>query len=180
MSAEISEHGDLSEVHELADAIYTLHGWAREADRHAAGDLPVDLHGAAFLLDLARAARVHVSAVEQALSEHIAKLWRTERHLAPVEVPGLGLIGVKYGAERKQWDHDGLTSAVVNANLAALNGEIPSDPFTVARWITAAAAPSYWRVGILADLGVDADDYCTRLPGRASVVITTPTKGTDL
>jgi hypothetical protein len=171
--------GDLDQITALADAVDTLLGWSRVADEHAAGALDVDLPGAAYLLDMARAARVHVSAVEQALTEHIAATWRREQHVAPVEVPGLGLVGVKCGAERKQWDHEALTSAVVDANLAHADGEVP-DPFTVARWVTAAASPSYWRVGVLAALGVDVDDYCTRLPGRASVVITTPQKGTAL
>lgn len=171
--------GDLDQVHELADAIDTVLGWARVADEHAAGALAVDITGAAYLLDMAKAARTHLSAVEQALTEHIAAVWRLERHVAPVEVPGLGLVGVKWGVERKQWDHEALTSAVVDANLAAGDGEIP-DPFTVARWVTEAAAPSYWRAGVLRGLDIDPDDYCERRPGRASVVITTPQKGTDL
>lgn len=171
--------GDLAQATELADAIDTLREWAEEADRHAAGDLDVDIDGAAYLLDMARTARAHVSAVEQALTEHIAGLWRERRDPSPVEVPGLGLVGVKYGAERKQWDHEGLTAAVVDSNLAAVDGQIP-DPFTVARWVTAAAAPSYWRTGVLRDLDIDPDEYCTRLKGRASVVITTPQKGPNL
>lgn len=171
--------GALDQVTALADAIDTVLGWARVADEHAAGDLGLDLAGTAYLLDAARAARTHLAAVEQALTEHTASLWRRDKHLAPVEVAGLGLVGVKWGAERKKWDHDGLTSAVIDAKLAACDGEIP-DPFTVARWVTEVAAPAYWRAGVLRGLDIDPDDYCEHRPGRASVVITTPQKGTDL
>lgn len=168
--------GDLAGVHELADAITTLHGWAEEADRLAVGDLDTDLHGAAYLLDLVRTTRTHLAAVEQALTDHIGDLWRTAGHVAPVEVAGLGLVGVKRGADRKEWDHSGLTSAVINARMAGTDGQVP-DPFTVADWVLAAAAPSYWRAGALRDLGIDVDDYCTRTRGRTSVIITTPQKG---
>lgn len=119
-----------------------------------------------------RLARATAQVTEEALTKWIATAWREVGIRDPQEVEGIGVIDVRRGKERKAWDHEGLGPAVIDANLQLAGGEIP-DPFTVARWVLAAAAPSYWRTTALKAIGIDPDEWCESKPGRVSVQITT-------
>ncbi len=118
-----------------------------------------------------RLTRQTLSAIEDALTRHIAGEWRKHKIRDRQEVEGIGSIEVRRSKDRKAWEHDRLGSAVIDANLAATEGELP-DPFTISRWVLDAAAPSYWRTGVLKKLGLDPDEYCESIPGRTSVQIT--------
>ncbi len=178
LTGEVPEPStDPALVHHLADAVETAVGWAREADQLVAGDLTaLDVAGAAYLVDYCKTARTHLAAVEQALANRIVAIDQAHRDRLPMTVPGLGVVEVRRSADRKAWEHDQLGAEVVRRHLAAAGGELP-DPFDVARQVLAAAAPSYWRTGVLKALGIDPGDYCTTTPGRRTVQITTPTKG---
>lgn len=74
-------------------------------------------------------------------------------------------------ADRKEWDHDGLTRAVVDRALITPDGEIlemTPAAYAVRDALTAAARPS-WRVTALKAMDIDPDDYCHKQRGRTSV-----------
>ena len=77
---------------------------------------------------------------------------------------GLFSIETKTGAPRKKWDHDTLAALVAKKiNDKSINmdtGEITSTPQEMIRDLLTYAAPSYWRVGALRELGIDPDDFC--------------------
>lgn len=104
------------------------------------------------------------------LVEHVHDQWPGEWK-TPLVVEGVGRVQVFRGKDRKKWDHEALTKAVVDAHLAETQGEIP-DPFTVARWITAVATPAYWKTSGLKPLGIDVDEYCESVQGSRGLRIT--------
>jgi hypothetical protein len=82
------------------------------------------------------------------------------------------------GKDRKEWDHDAVTSAVTRAIIPPLavdqNGEVDEDLagllHQAVEQYAATNRPS-WRVTALKPLGVDPDDYCHAVPGRATVQV---------
>jgi hypothetical protein len=78
-------------------------------------------------------------------------------------------------AKRKEWLHDDLAHAVSRASLVNENGELPGDE--VRRAVEKAvsslmfAGSVSWRVGNLAQLGIDADQFCHSEPGRRTVEV---------
>ena len=73
-------------------------------------------------------------------------------------------IETKTGAPRKKWNHDTLAALVAkritDAAIDMDTGEVIKTPQQMIRELLDYAAPSYWRVGALRELGIDADDYC--------------------
>ena len=92
----------------------------------------------------------------------------------PTPFPGIGVVTVKRGNDRKEWDHDGLRRAVVaharEDRIVTADGEIESEAEAAVRHLFDCARPS-WRVTALRKIDVDPDEYCATLPGRVSVVI---------
>ena len=70
----------------------------------------------------------------------------------------------KTGQPRKKWDHDGLAAAVAkrisDSAIDMDTGEILKSAQQMIKELLEYAAPSYWRVGALRDLGIDPDDFC--------------------
>lgn len=107
-----------------------------------------------------------------------------------IDVPGIGRVTVKAGANRKGWDHEGLTRQVTARLaddphlLADEDGELRPPADIVARVIEGwadCASPS-WKVGATKDaegnvlnglrgLGIDLEDYVTTTHGAKKVVL---------
>lgn len=87
-------------------------------------------------------------------------------------------IEVKGGAPRKGWNHQGLTEEVsrriVDSAFDFDTGEMKISLYDLAKEILRYAAPSYWRVGQLGEIGIDPDQYCEKGEYRKSVVIRRP------
>tara|TARA_Y100000296_G_scaffold86762_1_gene127722 strand:+ start:3257 stop:3751 length:495 start_codon:yes stop_codon:yes gene_type:complete len=70
----------------------------------------------------------------------------------------------KTGAPRKKWNHQGLVEVVAqkitDTAIDMDTGEITKTPQQMIKELMEYAAPSYWRVQALRDLGIDADSYC--------------------
>lgn len=70
----------------------------------------------------------------------------------------------KTGQPRKKWDHDGLAAAVAkrisDSAIDMDTGEILKSAQQLIKELLDYAAPSYWRVGALRELGIDPDDFC--------------------
>ena len=77
---------------------------------------------------------------------------------------GLFTIETKTGAPRKKWDHATLAALVAkkinDKSIDMDTGEITATPQEMIRELLTYAAPSYWRVTALRELGIDPDDFC--------------------
>jgi hypothetical protein len=87
------------------------------------------------------------------------------------EVPGLGVFERRTATSRKQWQHDDLRREVVKhvERIVTQDGEIESEAEAQVRTLFECMAPSYWRVGALRSLGIDASEYCETTWGRQTV-----------
>jgi len=89
-------------------------------------------------------------------------------------------LEVKGGAPRKSWNHAALTEEVarriVDSAFDIDTGEIRMSFRELAKEILRYAAPSYWRVGQLEEIGINPDLYCEKGEYRKSVVIRRPSE----
>lgn len=138
------------------------------------GQLDRDWETAASQLARLRHARQLLSTLENAYERFIGE----HAPFGATELLGVGLVTVRRGSDRKQWDHDGLSRAVIDAHVIANEGVSP-DPFDVRDWLMDAAAISYWRTTKLKPLGIDVDDYCHKERGRLTVQIDAAEGATD-
>lgn len=81
-------------------------------------------------------------------------------------VEGVGTFERRRKAKKTTWDHEGLFSSMLllsrdpKNRVEPLTGELVRTPEeALLAFIKAACAPSYWRVGELSGLGVDADAF---------------------
>lgn len=129
----------------------------------------------AFLADMLhqlREGRASLQRSEAAIEAEIARLFREFRVPGDkTEVPGVGVVHVKRGKDRKAWDHQGLAKLVVEQLIERRGGEIPT-AWDVRDALMQVAAIAYWRVTELRRHGIEPDDYCEAIPGRPSVIIT--------
>lgn len=137
-------------------------------------DVPLETwEDATRLLHHLRLARQSLAASESTMETRCAQMLADAGVRDPQEVDGIGTVQLRKGNKRKEWDHSGLASRVLDRHLTtAGTGEMPS-PWTVRDWLLEVLAPSYWRVGVLKQLDIDPDDYCQTSPGRPTVQITT-------
>lgn len=132
-----------------------------------------------FDLDRAVTDLAQLRAVKQALTIWEGELtdWISDAlGRNEIDVEGVGHVQVKRGNSRTEWDTDALIRLVIargrdERQVDPETGEaLESEGEAVGRALMAAARPS-WRVTSLRDLGIDADEYCTKTPGKLSVVI---------
>jgi hypothetical protein len=73
-------------------------------------------------------------------------------------------IETKTGAPRKKWDHKMLAHLVAkkitDKAIDMDTGEVLKTPQQMIQELLIYAAPSYWRVAALKELGIDPDDFC--------------------
>lgn len=149
----------------LDDAIQVVRLALAEVDKHLLHIAEVEFEDAAAMLIQIRKAIETARVIDAGLVRHMAGL-----RFGFQEVEGVGAFKISRTADRKGWDSQALTAAVVDANLEQAQGEIP-DPFTVARWIEQAAGISYWRTTVLKTLGIDAGEFCTVTRGNLTVQV---------
>ena len=165
--AETRLHTDL-----IDEALLNLEDAIRGLNVALLGMPSLDFDTAAEMLAREDTARAALAVIHESMTLHTWKA-RGDRY-GDVVHPTLGTIGVRRGKNRKEWQHDALAGAVVDAHMDATGGELP-DPDTVRTWITDAAGISYWKVTALKELGIEVEDYCATLPGKPGVSITRPT-----
>lgn len=127
------------------------------------------------LLGRVRQQRMALAQLESLIETRAVKAMEQDR----IEWPG-GTAERRWGKDRKEWQNDELTRAVTAAIIPPLavdpaSGEVDRDLAALLHEaITAYAAtnrPS-WRVTAVKPLGIDPDDYCHAIPGRATVQVT--------
>lgn len=99
----------------------------------------------------------------------------TERVHEGLTLQNGALLEVKGGAPRKSWDHDRLAQEVarriVDSAFDMDTGELRMSFHDMVTAMLRYAAPSYWRVTQLAELGIDPDQYCEKGEYKKSVVV---------
>ena len=92
----------------------------------------------------------------------------------PVQIDG-ATVEIKSGSSRKKWDHAGISDEVarriVNTSVDIDTGEITKTPLEMLREFTQYMGVSYWKVGQLKELHLDADEYCEVSPPKKNIVI---------
>ena len=88
-------------------------------------------------------------------------------------------IKCKVGSARKSWDSKGLMMQVFErlqqSSVDMDTGEVTLSTEEIVNKILDYVQPSYWRVGALNDLGINADQYCE--VGEPKTYIAIYTKG---
>jgi len=92
----------------------------------------------------------------------------------PVTVDG-ATVEIKSGSARKTWDHKALMNEVsrriVDKSVDMETGEITMSSQEMIQHAMEYMGVSYWKVGNLKDLHIDADDYCEVGEPKKSLVI---------
>ena len=81
----------------------------------------------------------------------------------------------KMGSSRKGWDHKVLANVVIDriqqSSVDMDTGEVVITPKEMAIQMLDYLAPSYWRVGKLNEIGLNADLYCEPSEPKTSVIV---------
>jgi hypothetical protein len=101
--------------------------------------------------------------ISSILRETEATLIDSDWDQSPYETQ-LFSIETKTGAPRKKWDHKALATLVAkkitDQAIDMDTGEVLKTQRQMIEELLIYAAPSYWRVTALKDLGIDSDDFC--------------------
>lgn len=137
-----------------------------------------DLTEVTALLYTVEKARKALQLTEDAIKAELSTLMRRDLNQRQTVVPGFGTLEAKAGAKRKDWDTDRVVSAITAVGISGYvdqsTGEVTNAEGVMGYAngvanLLAACTPS-WRVGGLAALGLNADDYCSTEYGRATVI----------
>jgi hypothetical protein len=86
-------------------------------------------------------------------------------------------IKCKTGSPRKAWDNQGLMMQVFDrlqqSSVDMDTGEVTLSTEEIVNKILDYVQPSYWRVGALNDLGINADQYCEVGEPKTNIAIYT-------
>ena len=81
----------------------------------------------------------------------------------------------KMGSTRKGWNHKDLANVVIDriqqSSVDMDTGEVVITPKEMAIQMLDYLAPSYWRVGKLNEIGLNADLYCEPSEPKTSVIV---------
>lgn len=87
-----------------------------------------------------------------------------ESRCTEIRLPSGTELKCKTGYSRKSWDNSGLLSAVYErlqqSSVDMDTGEVILSTEEIVSKILEYLQPSYWRVGALNNLGINADAYC--------------------
>lgn len=127
------------------------------------------------LLGRIRADRMKLADLES-LTERAAARSMTGKVL---QWPG-GVAELHLGKDRKQWDHDAMNRAVAAAIIQPLTvdvttGEVDRETAALLHLAVEQYAATHrpeWRITAVKPLGIDPDEFCTAVPGRATVQVT--------
>lgn len=154
----------------IQDAIGHVTDATKELDAIAESvrDLPME-EASARLVEL-RAAITMLRQAESEMERWIAEVFEELKWKRPHEFAGVGLVEVNRPRGRRQWDHQGLAKAWLEAVIVS-NGGVSPSPWDVKDGLLRVAGIGYWKTTELKKLGIDADDYCDSSPGAPSVKI---------
>lgn len=159
--------------YDLSDALLHLVTSVQVLDR-ALGDFDGSDLECLDLLGHIRQQRQELARIESVLENQAVRLMTQDQ----VEWPG-GSAERRWGKDRKEWKHDDLVRAVTAAIIPPLavnpaTGEVDSDLAALLHQAVeqyAATNRPSWRVTAVKPLGIDPDEYCSAVPGRATVQV---------
>jgi len=126
------------------------------------------------LLEVAGALHHVKSIATQTFSEFQTIVAESIDASAPVEI-STGTIEVKSGAPRKSWDHSRLAAEVgrrvADRNMNIDSGEMSLSPQGLIQQVLEFVGLSYWKVGKLKELHIDADDFCEVGESKKNLVV---------
>lgn len=145
-----------------SDLIYLQNENIEFADTEELLQLASDLHLVKTLVsDL-------FNELQTVVTDHVSSL------PAPVSVEG-ATVEIKSGSPRKSWDHSSLISDVskriVDKSVDLETGEVTMSPREMIEHAIEYMGVSYWKVGKLKELHIDADEYCEVGESKKSLVI---------
>lgn len=159
-------------LRETAEALGSL---LRHLDRlvlYASEDEIDNLEEAAQLLLALSNAK---ASLRDAYSEYETLLAKAMEDTYQIDLPGGVTAERMEGAPRKSWEHKRLAKEVatriVESSMDFDTGEVLMTREEMVEELLRYAAPSYWRVKQLKQLGIDADNYCQLGDPKVSVVI---------
>lgn len=166
--------GGGEQTDDLGDALAQLTGAVATLDRSLASFAGTDVETLDLLGHL-RTQRQALAQIESVLEGQAARLMTDD-----VVTWDGGMAERRWGKDRKEWKHDDLTRAVTAAIVPVLavdpaSGEVDGDLAALLHQAIeqyAATNRPSWRVTAVKPLGIDPDDYCTAVPGRATVQVT--------
>jgi hypothetical protein len=143
---------------------------------HALSAIAQDVEGRddpdhlALLLDALRRVKAAVGEAYQQCEAQLVACMGTKSR----EVPGLGVIEVKFKVGRRKWDHDGLWRVVVarahDERRVDGDGVYESEGEAVARVLAECCRPD-WRLTPLRARSIDPDEFSETTPAGWSVVL---------
>ena len=81
----------------------------------------------------------------------------------------------KVGAARKTWDHkslgDVVAQRIVDMSVDMETGEVITSPLDMVKQVLDYTGVSYWRVGELKNIGINADAYCEVGEPKSNIII---------
>lgn len=152
---------------EAAEAVNGLVEAVRKWDPMVSLDgMGPTVEGAVWLAARVRDAIESLRLADATLTEFVAGILPSR---TPYEVDGVGAARIEYGSDRKEWDSSGLTAAAVAAICDGDVDEIGRVRPIIDAFLTFARPD--WRVTPFKDRGLAVDEYCTKTPGRARLII---------
>ncbi len=158
----------------LAETLGRLWMAVDDLDRDVPGELArvPDVKSSLLLLGLLRNARKQMQTIEGYVEHAAAELMDG----ATFEAEGVHALR-RQTAEKTEWDHPGLATAVLTAAIVDENGELPDEAGNilacrVKEALFECAGIGYWRTGKLKERGIEPSDYRKRTPGRWTIDVT--------
>lgn len=153
----------------LRKAIVDLYGEVK--DTLLSSDTSPDINALCGVMYMLQEARRDIATFVEEIETSIAD--NMEESI--IFLPNGQQVERRIGADRKAWDHKGLASVVAQrvyqSSVDIDTGEVLMTPVEMMAKMMDYAAPSYWRVKELDKIGVSADAYCEKSPGKTSVII---------
>lgn len=157
---------DLS-LGELSANALTLALYDATMDAIKAGSLDESAAAVAFLDQVKREVADLLEQAKAALIENMGTAPEVVSHGITFEK--------KVGAARKTWDHKSLGEIVarriVDLNVDMETGEVLASPYDMVKQVLDYTGVSYWRVGELKNIGINADAYCEVGEPKSNIII---------
>lgn len=98
------------------------------------------------------------------------KAWQERKlHYGPNEVAGFGVVELRKGTKRTEWEHDAINARVLQAVAAELGYEVGPVEQVLTAFRKFTQQPSWSTPALKALDGFDLDEYCKQRPGQPTL-----------
>ena len=135
-------------------------------------DIDGDAQEVASLVLELNIAKMELATVYDQVSGQLGKLMIDD---PLIDLRNAAQVERKVGSSRKGWNHKDLAGVVMDriqqSSIDMDTGEVVKSPKEMAMQMLDYLAPSYWRVGKLNEIGLNADLYCEPSEPKTSVIV---------